>query len=123
MKFRYKQELVLQLPANSVKDYDTFIELENNIAAGLKNLGEVDGHDFGVGEMNIFVRTDCPKLAFEKIKSLIERKILCLISKPLSETSAKMISRFFFRMTSVTSQLRNAFLPVNLQIDRFPSHC
>jgi len=74
MKFRYKQELVLQLPANSVKDYDILIELENNIAAGLKNLGEVDGHDFGMGEMNIFVHTDYPKLAFEKIRSLIGTK-------------------------------------------------
>lgn len=71
MKFRYKQQLVLQLPANSVKDYDTLIDLENTIAAGLKNLGEIDGHDSGAGEMNIFVHTDNSKLAFEKIKSLI----------------------------------------------------
>jgi hypothetical protein len=74
MKFRYKQELVLQLPANSVKDYDTLIELENVIAAGLENLGEIDGHDSGVGEMNIFVHTNNPKLAFERIRSLIGTK-------------------------------------------------
>lgn len=74
MKFRYKQELVLQLPANSLKDYDTLIKLENAIAAGLENLGEIDGHDSGVGEMNIFVHTDHPKLAFERIRSLIGTK-------------------------------------------------
>jgi hypothetical protein len=74
MKFRYKQQLVLQLPANSVKDYDTLIDLENAIAAGLGNLGEIDGHDSGVGEMNIFVHTDNSKLAFEQIKSLIGTK-------------------------------------------------
>jgi hypothetical protein len=74
MQFRYKQELVLQLPANSIKDYDTLIKLEDGIAAGLGNLGEVDGHDLGSGEMNIFVQTDNPKLAFEKIKSLIGTK-------------------------------------------------
>jgi hypothetical protein len=71
MKFAYRQELVLQLPASSIRDYDALIELENRIIAGLGNLGEVDGHDMGVGEMNIFIRTDYPKLAFEKIKSLL----------------------------------------------------
>jgi hypothetical protein len=71
MRFAYKQELVLQLPANSSKNYDALIELENCIAAGLGNLGEVDGHDMGGGEMNIFVRTDHPELAFEKIRLLL----------------------------------------------------
>ena len=71
MKFSYSKELVLQLPANSIKDYDALIELEDKIIAGLDNLGKVDGHDSGAGEMNIFVRTDHPILAFEKIKSLL----------------------------------------------------
>jgi hypothetical protein len=47
------------------------IELESLIDAGLGNLGEVDGHDMGCGEMNIFIYTDHPKLAFEQIKSSI----------------------------------------------------
>jgi hypothetical protein len=71
MKFRYQKELMLQLPACSIKDCNTFIELENYIIAGLGNLGEVDGHDMGVGEINIFVHTDRPKLAFERIRSLV----------------------------------------------------
>lgn len=71
MKFAFRQELVLQLPASSIKDYDALIELEERILGGLDNLGEVDGHDMGVGESNIFVRTDHPKLAFDKIKSLL----------------------------------------------------
>ncbi len=70
MKFKYEQELVLQFPADSLKDYDAMIELENCIIAGLGDLGEVDGHDMGAGEMNIFVRTNHPKLAFEKIIEL-----------------------------------------------------
>jgi hypothetical protein len=65
------QELVLQLPASSIQNYDVLIELEDRIIAGLNNLGKVDGHDMGVGEMNIFIRTDQPKLAFEKIKVLL----------------------------------------------------
>jgi hypothetical protein len=70
VKFKYQQELVLQFPADSLKDYDAMIELENNIISGLGNLGEVDGHDMGTGEMNIFVRTNDPQLAFAKIKKI-----------------------------------------------------
>jgi hypothetical protein len=71
MKYRYSHQLILQLPGSSIRDYDAMIKLENCIIDGLENLGEVDGHDMGSGEMNIFVHTDNPKLAFEKIKSLI----------------------------------------------------
>src|ERR1700677_2728833 len=71
VKSAFTQELILQLPANSIKDYDALIELEELIIAGLDNLGEVDGHDMGAGEMNIFVRTNFPKLSFERIKSLL----------------------------------------------------
>src|SRR5436309_15153854 len=71
MKFTYSQELVLQLPASSIKDYDAMVELEDRIIARLGNVGKVDGHDMGVGEMNIFIRTDHPKLAFDEIKALL----------------------------------------------------
>jgi len=71
MKRIYRQQLVLQFPGRSLKDYDSLIELEDRIIGGLGNFGEVDGHDMGVGEMNIFIHTDHPKLTFEQIKSLI----------------------------------------------------
>jgi hypothetical protein len=63
-------QLVLQMPTSSIADYDKMIELEEIIINGLSNLGDVDGHDAGSGEMNIFILTDDPKLAFERIKSL-----------------------------------------------------
>lgn len=69
-----KYQLVLQLPGGSIQDYDAIIELENCIITGLENLGDVDGHDMGRGETNIFIDTDHPKLAFERIKSLIGTK-------------------------------------------------
>ena len=71
MKSAYAQELVLQFPSSSIKDYDALIELEDRISAGFGNLGKVSGHDMGVGEMNIFVRTNHPKLAFDKFKLLL----------------------------------------------------
>ena len=39
------------------------IELEEGIMTSLGNLGQVDGHDAGSGEMNIFILTDQPKVA------------------------------------------------------------
>jgi hypothetical protein len=66
-----KYQLVLQLPASSVREYDAMIELEEAIARSLGNLGRVDGHDAGSGEMNIFILTDHPKPAFDRIKQLL----------------------------------------------------
>lgn len=47
------------------------IELEETIMRSLGNLGKVDGHDAGSGEMNIFILTDHPKLAFQGIRQLL----------------------------------------------------
>ncbi len=66
-----KYQLVLQLPASSIKDYDAMIELEESIMRNVGNLGDVDGHDAGSGEMNIFILTEHPKLAFDRIKQLL----------------------------------------------------
>jgi hypothetical protein len=64
-------QLILEWPASSIKDYDSMIEIEEAVIKGLGNLGKVDGHDAGSGEMNIFVLTDSPQLAFDRIKSLL----------------------------------------------------
>jgi len=34
-------------------------------------MGVVDGHDLGSGEMNVFIHTDVPKVAFEKAKAVL----------------------------------------------------
>jgi len=69
MKDQYKQELVLQLPGNSIKDYDAMIELENGIIGAIGELGKVDGHDMGVGETNIFIHTNKPTATFKRIRA------------------------------------------------------
>ena len=66
-----KYQLALQWPGVSVADYDRLISLEETIRHGLGDSGFVDGHDFGSGEMNIFVLTDKPNPTFTKIKPLI----------------------------------------------------
>ena len=66
-----KYQLVLQWPASSIKDYDAMIEIEEILIKVLGNLGKVDGHDAGSGEMNIFIFTNNPQSAFERINSSI----------------------------------------------------
>ncbi|MDZ4859533.1 MAG: ABC transporter [Candidatus Hydrogenedentes bacterium] len=65
-----KYRLVLQLPSSSIKDYNEVIRFESLIVEGIGELGEVDGHDAGSGEFNIFVLTDDPVLTFDRIKTL-----------------------------------------------------
>jgi hypothetical protein len=66
-----KCQLVLQWPAHSSGDYDEMIGVEELLIAKLAAQNEVDGHDFGVGEANIFLLTDDPRRAFEEIKSIL----------------------------------------------------
>lgn len=61
-----KYILVLQWPVTSEADFDALISMEDLLEADLPDAhGFVDGHDFGAGEMNIFVHTDRPLEAFQ----------------------------------------------------------
>jgi hypothetical protein len=56
-----KYILVLQWPGASEADFDALIAMEDLLEAALPEAhGFVDGHDFGAGQMNIFVHTDWP---------------------------------------------------------------
>jgi hypothetical protein len=64
----------LQWPSSSsISEYDWLISLEETIRDGLSELGIVDGHDIGSGEMNIFIHTDEPAQADPR-KDLDEMK-------------------------------------------------
>ena len=63
-------QLVVQLPFASIEDYDELVGLEDRIVDALGTLGDVDGHDAGTGEMNVFVLTDHPAAAFARIETL-----------------------------------------------------
>ena len=65
-----RRQLVLQFPHASLADYDAMILLEDRIDEALGDLGELDGHDAGSGEMNIFFYTPEPKAAFAVIAAL-----------------------------------------------------
>ncbi|MBI1683176.1 hypothetical protein [Caulobacter hibisci] len=64
-------QLVLQFPHDALADYDAMIALEEQIDEVLGELGEVDGHDAGEGEMNIFVFSPEPESALAALASLL----------------------------------------------------
>src|ERR1700734_259644 len=66
-----KYQLVLQWPATSIRDYDSMIEIESVLSERLSKNSKVDGHDAGAGEMNIFVHTDDPIMAFKEIQATL----------------------------------------------------
>ena len=56
-------QLVLQARGDALADYDLIVAVEDRLISALGTVGDVDGHDFGSGESNIFILTDDPKAA------------------------------------------------------------
>lgn len=71
-----KYQLVLQFFGDSLQDYDALIALEDQITRALRPMHVVDGHDFGSGEMNIFVHSNAPEAAFSIVRSVIPAGVL-----------------------------------------------
>ena len=67
-----KYQLVLQFQAESVQEFDELVVLENLLVKNLPSHSEVDGHDFGSGEFNIFILTDQPKESFHAAEKTIQ---------------------------------------------------
>jgi hypothetical protein len=65
--------LVLQWPGSSLADFDELVRMEDELAGSLSANAIVDGHDFGAGEMNIFVFTDHPARTFAEVKAVLSR--------------------------------------------------
>ena len=63
--------LVLQFPADDVGDYDAMVEIEDLLIDKLDDQDEVDGHDLGQGEMNIFIRTDDARRTFAAVREAL----------------------------------------------------
>ena len=59
-----RYQLVIQFPGDSLTDYDRLVSVEARLTAALADVAEVDGHDVGSGEANIFVLTEDPTGAF-----------------------------------------------------------
>jgi hypothetical protein len=66
-----KYQIVLQWSTSSMADYDRVIEIEGLLIDGISKSNEVDGHDSGSGEANIFVHTNDVHLAVDEIKDCL----------------------------------------------------
>jgi hypothetical protein len=69
-------QLVVQIKPASSDDFDRLVSWENSLIEYLATSAEVDGHDLGAGEFNIFIFTDDPSGAFRKIQGLTETRLL-----------------------------------------------
>lgn len=68
-----KFQLVLQFPASSLKNFDQLIQMEDLLIEKLGSHSEVDGHDFGAEEANIFIYTDEPQRTFEATRAILSK--------------------------------------------------
>ncbi len=66
-----KYELVLQFVTASTEDLTRLVALEDRLIRELDELAIVDGHDFGLGEFNIFILTDHPAESFDKAQRVM----------------------------------------------------
>jgi hypothetical protein len=66
-------QLILQFRGDALADYDALVTLEGDLAAVLGDSADVDGHDCGSGESNIFMTTSDRVAAFQKVTPVLER--------------------------------------------------
>jgi hypothetical protein len=52
---------------------DLLVQLEDDFADALGNVGEVDGHDVGSNEANVFILSEEPDVAFSICRPIIEQ--------------------------------------------------
>jgi hypothetical protein len=72
---KMKYQLVTQFP-ETLLSYEEFIKLEELLREQLHDDADLDGHDIGSGEMNIFILTNEPELIFKRIKNLLPDRIV-----------------------------------------------
>ena len=82
-------QLVIQFKADSLDDFDNLMRFEEELGRRIGDSAEVDGHDFGSGELNIFVLTDHPEPTFQCVQevsaSLNPRQSMAVAYRKLTE--------------------------------------
>jgi hypothetical protein len=66
-----RYQLVLQFPATKVS-FDRLVEIEDRLIDGLDSEADVDGHDLGTDEGNIFIWTDDPRRTLADARSAMD---------------------------------------------------
>ena len=68
-----RYQLTLQFRGDSLADYDAMVALQDELTEELGDSADVDGHDCGSGETNIFIFTSDPAATFQRIRPVLER--------------------------------------------------
>ena len=72
----WRLQFVIQLPLDDANHerLEELLELEERLENLLRDrsVAEIDGNDFGSGEMNIFLFTNEPEKALNKVRPLVE---------------------------------------------------
>jgi hypothetical protein len=66
-------QLVIQAHSDALEDYDVMLAIEARLASAIDSLGEVDGHDVGSGETNIFISAEDPRAVFARVYPILEK--------------------------------------------------
>ncbi len=61
-------QLVIQKSSKSIDDFDNIVSFEDELIELLNGEADVDGHDFGSGQANIFIITTIPEANYAKIR-------------------------------------------------------
>ena len=69
-------QLVFQFRGTTLPDFDALIALEDELHVAVSAIADVDGHDIGSGEINIFFYTAVPTECLERSKPLLSSQSL-----------------------------------------------
>jgi hypothetical protein len=69
-----RYQLVLQFRGDSLADFDQMVALEDRLVEDLGDSADVDGHDCGSGETNIFIFTSDPAGTFWRIRQTLKQE-------------------------------------------------
>ncbi len=74
-----KYQLIIQFPVTEDFDFDGIIALETRLTLEMGEGYIIDGHEFGAGEINIFIQTDDPEAGYEKAFELVSTNLISLL--------------------------------------------
>jgi hypothetical protein len=74
-------QLIIQLPGDASADLDTLVALEEELIGRLGPGAQVDGHDLGASQGNIFVLTNSPADTFAHIRPLLAQNGLLGVAR------------------------------------------
>lgn len=71
-----RYQLVVQFRGDWLDNLDAIVALEDRLSEQLADIAEVDGHDIGSGQANLFVLTSDPIATFAAAKAVLDRASL-----------------------------------------------